>query len=196
MEDKESDGQHDEEIGDVEEAVEGNDGEQRILTDNREPILGFSKVGHGYQFIIQTGTRDKPTYDLRSGSEIGWTSYGFRTFGALAGVALSAAGKFTEATDAEYFDQPDAEEGAIERVILAEAAFAAIRTMNLPPGEEEIIFSDIKDYVMKTVPAIKKVAPRVMGAMMQPALRIALDSLHKHNQKGLSGAEAFGNQNG
>ncbi|KAL9578941.1 MAG: hypothetical protein Q9203_006911 [Teloschistes exilis] len=72
MEEEESDGGHDEEIGDLEEADDWNDDEQRILTENREPILGFSNLGSGHQFIVPTGARDNPTYDLRSGSEIGF----------------------------------------------------------------------------------------------------------------------------
>jgi hypothetical protein len=50
--------------------------------------------------------------------------------------------------------------------------------MNLTPDEQESIFSDMKDTVMRALPAVKKVAPHIMGAMMEPALRIALDSLH------------------
>ena len=79
----------------------------------------------------------------------------------------------------------------MERAILAEAALTAIQRMDLHPEDQESIFSDMKDYVMKAAPTIKKVAPRVMGAMMEPALRIALSSLHKYNEQGHSGAEAF-----
>ena len=68
--------------------------------------------------------------------------------------------------------------------------------MDLHPDDQESIFSDMKDYVMKAAPTIKKVAPRVMGAMMEPALRIALNSLHNYNQTGTSGAEAFEYQSG
>lgn len=71
MEEEESDGEHNEEMGDLEEADDWNDDEQRIITENREPILGFSK-GYGHQFIVQTGARDNPSYDLRSGSDIGF----------------------------------------------------------------------------------------------------------------------------
>ena len=111
--------------------------------------------------------------------------------GALAGLALNAAGKFAESTDAESFDPSEAQEGTMERAILAEAALTAIQRMDLHPEDQESIFSDMKDYVMKAAPTIKKVAPRVMGAMMEPALRIALNSLHKYNEHGHSGAEAF-----
>ncbi|KAL8641811.1 MAG: hypothetical protein Q9228_001429 [Teloschistes exilis] len=72
MEEEEIDSEHDEEMGDLEGADDWNDDEQRILTENREPILEFSNIGSGHQFIVQTGARDNPTYDLRSGSEIGF----------------------------------------------------------------------------------------------------------------------------
>ena len=116
--------------------------------------------------------------------------------GALAGFALNAAGKLAESTDAESFDAFDAQEGTMERAILAEAAFTAVQTMDLHPDDQESIFSDMKDYVMKAAPTIKKVAPHVMGAMVEPALRVALNSLHNNNQKGISGAEAFEDQDG
>ena len=114
--------------------------------------------------------------------------------GALAGLALNAAGKLAESTDAESFDPSEAQEGTMERAILAEAALTALQKIDLHPDDQESIFSDMKDYVMKAAPTVKKVAPRVMGAMMEPALRIALNSLHNYNEKGHSGAEAFEDQ--
>ena len=114
--------------------------------------------------------------------------------GALAGLALNAAGKLAESTDAESFDPSEAQEGTMERAILAEAALTAMQKMDLHPDDQESIFSDMKDYVMKAAPTVKKVAPRVMGAMMEPALRIALNSLHNYNEQGHSGTEAFEDQ--
>ena len=116
--------------------------------------------------------------------------------GALAGFALNAAGKLAESAEAESFDPSEAHEGTMERAILAEAALTAIQTMDLHPDDQESIFSDMKDYVMKAAPTIKKVAPRVMGAMMEPALRIAMNSLHNYNQRSGSGTEAFEDQSG
>ncbi|KAL8685127.1 MAG: hypothetical protein Q9218_007964, partial [Villophora microphyllina] len=111
--------------------------------------------------------------------------------GALAGMALNAAGKLAESADAESFDPSEAQRGAMERAILAEATLTAIQNMDLHPDHQESIFSDMKDYVMDAVPTIKKVAPHVLGAMMEPALRIALSSLQNYNQKGAAGSEAF-----
>ena len=77
----------------------------------------------------------------------------------------------------------------MERAIMAEAALSTIQSMQLDPELEESIFTDMKAIVMKALPVVRKAAPHVMGAMMEPALRIALDSLHKSNQNG--GAESF-----
>ena len=49
----------------------------------------------------------------------------------------------------------------------------------------------MKDAVAKAMPTVRKVAPHVIGAMMEPALRLALDSLHKYNQQSSGGAEGF-----
>ncbi|KAL8705089.1 MAG: hypothetical protein Q9201_001772 [Fulgogasparrea decipioides] len=116
--------------------------------------------------------------------------------GALAGMALDAAGKLAESVEAESFDPSEARQGTMERAILAEAAFTAIQNMNMHPEEQESIFSDMKEYVMKSVPTIRKVAPHVMGTMMEPALRIAMNSLHNSNQNGYGGAEAFEDHSG
>ena len=114
--------------------------------------------------------------------------------GALAGFALNAAGKLAaESAIAEsVVDNPTPPEGSMERAIMAEAALSTLQSMELDPELEESIFTDMRDVVMKALPAVRKAAPRVMGAMMEPALRIALDSLHKYNQNG--GMESFEDQ--
>ena len=111
--------------------------------------------------------------------------------GCLAGVALNAAGKLAESTEAESggLDLQTIHDGTIERAILAEAALTAVTSMNLHPEEEEGIFSDMRDYVVKAAPIIRAVAPKVLAAMVEPALRIAVDSLHTYNQRG--SAEGF-----
>ena len=112
--------------------------------------------------------------------------------GALAGFALNAASKLTEESAIDgALDAPTLHEGSMERAILAEAALSVLQSKEMHPDLEESIFSDMKDTVMKALPAIRKAAPRVMGAMMEPALKIALDSLHGYNQKVSSGAESF-----
>ena len=110
--------------------------------------------------------------------------------GALAGFALNAAGRLCESAEAEGFIAgTTSQEGSMERAIMAEAALTAIQSMQLDPELEESIFTDMKSIVMKALPTVRKAAPQIMGAMMEPALRIALDSLHKYNQGG--GAESF-----
>ena len=113
--------------------------------------------------------------------------------GALAGFALNVASNITAETVAaeSATGGPATHEGSMERAILAEATLSALQSAELPPGLEESIFSDMKDTVMKALPVIRKAAPRVMGAMMEPALKIALDSLHNYNQKVAGGAESF-----
>jgi hypothetical protein len=111
--------------------------------------------------------------------------------GALAGIALGQAGKLCESAEAESAsaDGQIIHEGVVERAVLAEAVLTALQSTELSPEAEESIFSDMKDTVMKALPTVKKVAPKVIGAMMEPALRIALDSLHKYNAQ--PGAESF-----
>ena len=113
--------------------------------------------------------------------------------GALAGFALNAASNLiAESVAAESaLDESTINEGSMERAILAEATLSALQSAELPPGLEESIFDDIKDTVMKALPVIRKAAPHVMGAMMEPALKIALDSLHNYNQRSAAGAESF-----
>ena len=113
--------------------------------------------------------------------------------GALAGFALNAASNLTaESVEAESaMDGSTIHEGSMERAILAEATLSALQSTQLSPGLEESIFSDMKAAVMKALPVVRKAAPHVMGAMMEPALKIALDSLHNYNQRAATGAESF-----
>lgn len=114
--------------------------------------------------------------------------------GALAGFALNAASRITAETmsaESTMDDGPGIHEGSMERAILAEATLSALQSAELHPDLEESLFSDMKVTVMKALPIIRKAAPQVMGAMMEPALKIALDSLHNYNQKISSGAESF-----
>lgn len=114
--------------------------------------------------------------------------------GALAGFALNAASKMiVESTGAESaFDEPAAlHEGIMERAILAEATLIALQSAGLPSDLRESIFSGTKEAVMEALPVVRKAAPRVMGSIMEPALKIALDSLHSYNQKFASGAASF-----
>ena len=111
--------------------------------------------------------------------------------GALAGFALNAAGNLAASKAESALDSPILHEGSMERAILAEAALMAIQSTEMSQHVEESIFTDMKDSVMKVLPTIRKAAPHVMGAMMEPALRMALDSLQQYNTKIASSAESF-----
>ena len=43
-----------------------------VCTKSGDRILGYSKVGRGHQFIVEIKDGDQPTYELKSGSEIGF----------------------------------------------------------------------------------------------------------------------------
>ncbi|KAL9620303.1 MAG: hypothetical protein Q9160_005202 [Pyrenula sp. 1 TL-2023] len=113
--------------------------------------------------------------------------------GALAGFALNAASKLAAESygPESALDAPNLHEGSMERAILAEAALMTLQSKEFSVQVEESIFTDMKDSVMKVLPTIRKAAPHVMGAMMEPALRVALDSLHQYNAKAVGGAESF-----
>ncbi len=127
---------------------------------------------------------------VASAFPIGLGFIGGGPIGALAGFALNAASRITAETMAgdSTMDTPDIDEGYMERAILAEATLSALQSRELPPDLEESIFSDMTDTVMKALPVIRKAAPHVMGAMMEPVLKIAIDSLLEYNQKIASGA--------
>ena len=110
--------------------------------------------------------------------------------GALAGFAASAIAAESAGAESSS-DGSIIPEGSLERAILAEAALGALQSGDLHPDLEESIFRDMRDAVISALPTVRKAAPRVMGAMMEPALRIALDSLSKYNQRVASGAEGL-----
>ncbi len=157
-------------------------------------------VAQGQNRIVKsqlTETEEEGFMDVlrtvASALPIGLGLIGGGPIGALAGFALNAASRITAETMAaeSTMDTPDMDEGSMERAILAEATLSALQSGELRPDLEESIFSDMKDTVMKALPVIRRAAPHVMGAMMEPALKIAFESLHKYNQKIASGAESF-----
>lgn len=100
--------------------------------------------------------------------------------GALAGVALNAAGRLAkqgsagaESTVTYSFD------GVAERAVLGEAALAAIVHLGAKRCEEEGLFTTMGDIVKKIAPVVTRVAPKVLTAIAEPALRIGLDELRK-----------------
>ena len=63
--------------------------------------------------------------------------------------------------------------------------------LNMRPTSRRAIFSDMKDTVVKALPIIRKSAPYIMRPMMEPALKIALDSLNDYQRKAGSGVEGL-----
>jgi len=83
------------------------------LTRKGEPILAYRTIGgdghgnpRGYQFVVQTGTKDNPLYDLRSGGEIGRKAAdGYRNMGKDKIVRLGEADKKYSRKDADAFQK-------------------------------------------------------------------------------------------
>ncbi|MCJ1355620.1 MAG: hypothetical protein MMC33_005612 [Icmadophila ericetorum] len=105
--------------------------------------------------------------------------------GALAGFALNAAGRLAESADSESsgLEAPStgAQQGSMERAVLAEATLTTVQTMDLHPTDEESIFSDMREYIVKAAPTINMVAPTSHCYGLAPQIQ----------QNGLSGAEAL-----
>ena len=136
-------------------------------------------------------TREESFMDLMKGAlSIGVPLIG-GPLGALAGFVLNAAGGLAESSRAESgFEMANLQEGTMERAILAEAALSAVQDPNLSEDFQESIFSDMKDFIVQAAPTVRKVAPHVLGAMMEPALRMALEHLQNYNQ-GAQGTEGY-----
>ena len=106
--------------------------------------------------------------------------------GALASVAISAAGRLAEShTGAESFGDPT--EGVTERAILAEAAFTAMMKMDKQKLAEEGFFDDMRKVISRVGSVVKNVAPKVLDVVAEPTLRLALDALQKGPHGGAEG---------
>ena len=101
--------------------------------------------------------------------------------GALAGVILSAAGKFTthSSSPVHNFRQGLPYDGIVERAILGEAAFSVVMSMKRRNLEKLGIFSSMAKIVKEIAPATKQIAPYIMHILTAPALRIALHGLQQ-----------------
>ena len=105
--------------------------------------------------------------------------------GVLAGMALNAVSQIASHSNQSTLTGPNVQQGSVERAILAEATQHALK---VDPRLEESVLSHIKDTVMQALPVVKKIATRVAGAALEPALQAALDMLRKSNQdKGAEG---------
>jgi hypothetical protein len=117
---------------------------------------------------------------LKSGLPIALGTFG-GPLGALAGVALNVAGKISASSTGSEADLNKAYsyEGVAERAILGEAAIEAIKYLGNEKCKQEGIFSSMAEIVKKMAPTVRAVAPKLVGAVAEPALRMALDSLNK-----------------
>ncbi|KAM0335043.1 hypothetical protein ACHAQA_000077 [Verticillium albo-atrum] len=103
---------------------------------------------------------------------------------ALAGTALGAAGKLAArgagTTEAEIGKLSQyAHEGVAERAILGEAAIACLKHLGNDKCKEEGFFDSMSAYVKKLSPFVSTVGPKIVGAIAEPALRLALSNLPK-----------------
>jgi hypothetical protein len=110
---------------------------------------------------------------------------------ALAGIAISSAGKLAETSTGAESAVPGADplDGVAERAILAEAALTAMMKMDNHVLAEEGFFDDVWSIAKKILPVVKNVAPKVLDVVAKPALQLALESLNKGH-----GAEGFYDQ--
>ena len=101
--------------------------------------------------------------------------------GPLANVALSAAGmasmpdpRVKSILIDELFS-----EGSIQRAILSEAAFGVFVEIDEDYLRESGFFQNMKDVVLSLTPVVKKLAPHLVGVLLEPALRISIETLQK-----------------
>ena len=94
----------------------------------------------------------------------------------LAGTALNAAGRL--ASESSLAEAPPAE-GHYERALLAEAALQSVLKMSGDEIQESGLLDTMKKVFATLAPAINSIAPKIIPAILEPALRMAQDSLQK-----------------
>lgn len=98
----------------------------------------------------------------------------------VAGAALSMASKVAESSMAESsFGESISGSGTAERAILGEAAFQTILTMNRTTVQESGIFDTMKSVWSKLGPMATQLGPKLLPAVLEPALHLALDEVQK-----------------
>jgi len=98
--------------------------------------------------------------------------------GALAGIALNAAGNFGRPGVETESSEAVLEAGVAERAILAEAAIASIVKLGPKKANEEGLFDIMTKVVKKIGPVVQRVAPKILGAVKDSALQIAISELN------------------
>lgn len=112
----------------------------------------------------------------------------------LAGITLKAASKLTEPgfdgdNAAEMLTKDDGIQAAMHRAILAEAALAAVVSLDVQAMQESGILDDMRTIVGKNIHTIKAVAPGIRNAVLEPGFRISLDMLREREEKLQRGPE-------
>ncbi|KAK7745143.1 hypothetical protein SLS62_009942 [Diatrype stigma] len=106
--------------------------------------------------------------------------------GALAGVALNAAGQLmahatgTESILAETYTY----QGVAECSILREASIAGLTYLGNEKCLEEGIFDTMADIMKNIAPTVKAVAPKLLDAVAEPLLRLAIHKLNEGTEAG------------
>ncbi|KAJ9608503.1 hypothetical protein H2200_007491 [Cladophialophora chaetospira] len=99
---------------------------------------------------------------------------------AIAGTALGVASKLTESSMAESsMGGSISTRGIAERAALGEAALQTVLKMDHDAVQESGIFDTMKSVYAKLGPVVTKVAPKLIPALVEPALRVALDQIQK-----------------
>ncbi|KAJ8110446.1 hypothetical protein ONZ43_g5869 [Nemania bipapillata] len=100
---------------------------------------------------------------------------------ALAGVALNVAGKIAASATGTEADLGKSYtfDGVTERAILGEAGIECLKHMGNAKCKQLGIFDNMTGIVKQTAPTLQGVAPKIMVAVAEPALRMTLDSLSR-----------------
>jgi hypothetical protein len=114
---------------------------------------------------------------------------------AATGVAIGVVGNLCESTmDGSI---PSAKknlsfDGCAERAVLAEAALQTVLGIDKEDSISEQILKDMETTYRSLAPNMKKLAPKLLPVLMDPALRIAMDDLSKPKPNiSVGGAESF-----
>lgn len=101
---------------------------------------------------------------------------------AVAGTALGLASKLTESSMAESsMGDSISTHGIAERALLGEAALQTVLNMDHDVAQKSGVFDTMVSVYTKLGPVVTKLAPKLMPAVVEPALRLALDHIQKSN---------------
>lgn len=138
---------------------------------SEEGFLDFLKTAVGVGAPILSGA-------LQAGLPMAFGPIG-GVVGAIAGTALSAAGKLARGgAESGVIDAGTPEEITM-RSIYAEAALQSMLKMNKERLEEEGFIDDMKTVAGKLAPVVKRVAPKILGVVKNDVMQMLLEHLSK-----------------